>query len=62
MKKSNYSAKGLLNKKRFERFNQQETLALRRTSVKKGIIILEGLLDSGIIEEFKKARKQLKFQ
>lgn len=51
--------KGLLEKKRFERFQREEELLLRKLSIKKSIKILEGLLDSGIIDELKNARRQL---
>jgi hypothetical protein len=54
--------KGLLDKKRFEEFQRKENLYLRNLSVKKGIRIMEGLLDSGLIEELKKAQKELQLK
>lgn len=56
MRKRNFS---LLDKKRFEKFHQEEVLFLRRLSIQKGIKIMEGLLDSGIVNELKKAAKEL---
>lgn len=54
--------KGLLDKTRFERFQLEETLAVRRLPVKKGIKILESLLDSGIIQELKRVQRELNLQ
>jgi hypothetical protein len=51
--------KGLLDRKRFEKFQEEENLFLRKLSIKKGIRIMEGLLDSGLVDELKKAKKEL---
>lgn len=48
--------KGLLDKKRFARFQQEEILSLRKLSIRKGIKIMQGLLDSGIVSELKRAK------
>ncbi|MCM8795641.1 MAG: hypothetical protein NC928_03025 [Candidatus Omnitrophica bacterium] len=53
------SKKGMWERKRFKVLERQERLALRRMSVKKSIRIMESLLDSGIVEEFKRIQKEL---
>lgn len=53
------SSKGLLDNQRFEKFQKEEKLALRKMSIKKGIKIMEGLLDSGLINELKKVQEEL---
>lgn len=50
----------LLDKKRFEEFQREEALSLRKLSVQRGIRIMEGLLDSGIVNELKRAGKTLR--
>ena len=54
--------KSLLDKKRFEKFQQEEELFLRKMSIEKGISIMEGLLDSGIVDELKRVQKELDLQ
>lgn len=56
------SSKGLLDNQRFEKFQKEEKLALRKMSIKKGIRIMEGLLDSGIVDELKRVQKELDLQ
>lgn len=53
------SSKGLLDNQRFEKFQKEEKLALRKMSIKKGIKIMEGLLDSGLINELKRVQEKL---
>jgi len=48
-----------LDNQRFEKFQKEEKLALRKMSIKKGIKIMEGLLDSGLINELKKVQEEL---
>lgn len=57
MRKVNH--KGLLDRKRFEVWEKEEILALRRMTVERSIKIMEGLLDSGIIDEFRRIQKEL---
>jgi len=51
--------KGLLDKERFKRFHKKENFLLRKMSIEKGIKIMEGLLDSGLINEFRRAQRKL---
>ncbi len=49
----------LLNKKRFEVWEREEKSALRKMSIKESIRTMESLLDSGLIDEFKRIQKEL---
>ena len=57
--RKNKNNKSLLDKKRFEKFQQEEELFLRKMSIEKGISIMEGLLDSGIVDELKRVQKEI---
>ena len=49
----------LLNKKRFEVWEREEKSVLRKMSIKESIRTMESLLDSGLIDEFKRIQKEL---
>jgi hypothetical protein len=51
--------KNLLNKKRFEKMENEKMKYLQNLSIKESIKIMEEILDSDIIIEFNKAKKQI---
>lgn len=52
--------KNLFKKAIFELMESKDREALQKMSVEESIKIMEDLLDSGIVEECQKAKKQLK--
>lgn len=52
--------KNLFNRAIFEFMESKDREALQKMSVEESIKIMEDLLDSGIVEECQKAKKQLK--
>ena len=57
MKKKNNS--GLLDRKRFKSLREEEIEYLQNLSVRKSIRIMESLLDSGIMNEYKNIHKSI---
>lgn len=51
--------KGILNKQRFALLEKQRMEYLRALSPQKSIKMMERLLDSGILHEFRRIQKQL---
>lgn len=52
--------KGILDRKRFERMEEERIIYLQSMTLEKSIRIMEALLDSGILKEFKRIQKRVK--
>jgi len=58
-KKHNKRNSGILDRKRFKKFEMEHIHYLQSMSPQKSIRIMEDLLDSGIMHEFKRIQREL---